>query len=74
MNALQMISQFVSKGLSPQDIVQQLLRANPNGQALMNQIQSSGMTPRQFAQQLAKQNNVDLGSLENMIRNTGIKL
>lgn len=74
MNPLQMISQLVSKGFTPQQIVQELLRGNPNGQILINQMQSSGMNPRQFAEQLAKQNNVNLGQLEQMIRNTGIRL
>lgn len=74
MNPMQMLYQFMMSNQNPQIIIQNILKQNPQANALINQMQSSGMSPRDFCTQFAKQNNIDLNQIRNMMNNFGIKL
>ena len=67
------IMQLLMRGMNPNQIMQQVMRSNPQAQVVLNQMQQSGMTPQQFVQQLARQNNVNLNPILNMLRQRGIK-
>lgn len=74
-NPLTFLSQMLMGGVKPEQIIQNLVKQNPQAQVLINQMQQSGMTPQQFVQQYAKQNNIDLNNnvVMNMMKNKGIK-
>lgn len=67
------IMQMIMSGMNPQDIMQQIIRTNPQAQVILNQMQQSGMTPQQYVMQLAKQNNVNLNPIINTLRQRGYK-
>ena len=72
-NPMQFLMQLMSSGNNPQQIVQNMMRQNPQFNAMLNQQKQSGMTMEQFARQYAKQNNIDIDSMANMLRNSGAK-
>ena len=67
------IMQMLLSGQNPNQIMQNILRQNPQAQVILNQMQQSGMTPQQYAEQLARQNNINLNPIINMIRQRGMK-
>ena len=68
------IMQMLMRGMNPNQIIQQVIRNNPQAQVVLNQMNQSGMTPQQFVQQLAKQNNVNLNPMLNTLRQKGFKI
>ena len=58
---LQNIAMAKKSGRNPQQIMQTMLRSNPQLQQTMTQMQNmpQGKTPREFIMQLAKQNGAD---------------
>ena len=72
-NPMQFLMQLMASGNNPQQIVQNMMRQNPQFNAMLNQQKQSGMTMEQFARQYAKQNNIDIDSMANMLRNSGAK-
>lgn len=72
-NAMQIIRQVMSSGGNPQQIVQNMMRQNPQFNALLNQQKQSGMTMEQFVRQYAKQNNIDINPMVDMIRKNSMK-
>ena len=68
-NPLAFFSQFMRRGVNPNQIIQNIASQNPQARVLLNQIQQSGMSPQQFMKQYAKQNNIDLSPFANMINN-----
>ncbi len=71
---LQMITQLMASGQNPQMIIENLMRQNPNAQAILNQMNQSGMNPREFVQQYCRQNNIDLSQIQNLAHSKGIRL
>lgn len=67
------IMQMLLSGQNPNQIMQNILRQNPQAQVILNQMQQSGMTPQQYAEQLARQNNINLNPIINMLRQRGMK-
>jgi hypothetical protein len=55
---------------NPNDLIKQ----NPQAQALINQMQQSGMSMRDFTMQYARQNNINLEQIINALSQKGIKL
>lgn len=72
-NPMQFLMQLMSSGNNPQQIVQNMMKQNPQFNAMLNQQKQSGMTMEQFARQYAKQNNIDIDSMANMLRNNGAR-
>ncbi len=68
------IMQMLMSGMNPNQIMQSIIRNNPQAQVVLNQMQQSGMNPQQYAQQLARQNNIDLNPMLNMLRKSGYKI
>lgn len=67
------IFQMLLSGMNPNQIMQNVIRQNPQAQVILNQMQQSGMTPQQYVEQLAKQNNINLNPMLNMLRQRGFK-
>ena len=70
---MQFLMQMMSSGSTPQQMVQNMMKQNPNFNAIVNQMQNSGMSPEQYVRQYAKQNNRDINSMINAMRNRGFK-
>lgn len=67
------IMQMLMGGMNPNQIMQNIMRQNPQAQVILNQMQQSGMSPQQYVQQLAMQNNINLNPMLNMLRQRGYK-
>lgn len=60
-------------GGNPEQIAQNMIRQNPQLNAIFNQMQQSGLSAKDFTMQLAKQNNIDIQPLMNMLKQRGLK-
>lgn len=67
------IMQMLMGGMNPNQIMQNIMRQNPQAQVILNQMQQSGMSPQQYVQQLAMQNNINLNPMLNMLKQRGYK-
>ena len=72
-NPMQFLMQMMSSGSTPQQMVQNMMKQNPNFNAIVNQMQNSGMSPEQYVRQYAKQNNINIDQMINTIKNRGFK-
>lgn len=68
------IMQMLLSGQNPNQIMQNIIRSNPQAQVILNQMQQSGMNPQQYVMQLAKQNNVNINPMLNILRQRGFKI
>lgn len=73
-NIVNTILQVMSNGQNPQELVAQVIKQNPQANAMFNQMQQSGMSMKDFTIQYAKQNNINLQPILNMLSQRGIKL
>lgn len=74
-NPMNLLMQFMNMGNNPQQIINSIIRQNPQVNAVINQMRQSGMTYKEFALQYAKQNNIDINPMMQMLQqNQGIKL
>ena len=69
----QMLMQMLANGGNPQQIIQNMMKNNPQFNAVLNQVRQSGMSMEQYARQYAKQNNIDIDQMVNGLRNKGMK-
>lgn len=60
-------------GGNPEQIAQNMIRQNPQLNAVFNQMQQSGLSAKDFTMQFAKQNNIDIQPLMNMLKQRGLK-
>ena len=67
------LTQLLSMGTNPQQIMQSMANRNPQVNALLNQMQQSGLTPQHFVMQYAKQNNINIQPYINAMNQRGIK-
>ena len=74
MNPATILTQMLSMGNNPQQILQNMANQNPQVNALINQMQQSGLTPKQFVMQYAKQNNINIQPFINAMNNSGINI
>lgn len=65
------ILQMMMQGGNPQAFMQNMLRQNPQMNAIFNQQKNSGLSMEQYARQYAKQNNIDINQLINNIQQMG---
>ena len=72
-NPATILTQLLSMGTNPQQIMQSMANRNPQVNALLNQMQQSGLTPQQFVMQYAKQNNINIQPYINAMNQRGIK-
>ena len=54
---------------NPKELLDSLLKSNPQLQNLMQSMNSSGMTPKQFFYSYAKQNGIDPNQFLNSLKN-----
>lgn len=73
-NIANLILQIVTNGQNPNQVLQNMIRQNPQAQILFNQMQQSGMSIKDFTLQYAKQNNINLEQTLNILSQKGIKL
>lgn len=65
--------QMLSSGGSPQQIAENVMRQNPQLNAILNQARSSGMSMRDFTMQYAKQNGINLEPYVQMMSQRGYR-
>lgn len=68
------IAYILQGGGNPQKIIENMVRQNPNSQAILNQMQQSGMSPKDFVLQYARQNNINISQIVQGLSQRGIKL
>jgi len=72
-NPMNILMQLMAGGGNPQQMVQNMMRQNPQVNAIFNQQKQSGMTMEQFARQYAKQNNIDINQMVDFLKQRNIK-
>lgn len=73
-NLVTSIMQLMQMGQSPEVLIQNMVRQNPQLQVMFNQQQQSGMDWKAFAMQLARQQNVDITPVLQSFQQKGIRL
>lgn len=73
-NLINSIMQLMQMGQSPEVLIQNMVRQNPQLQVMFNQQQQSGMDWKSFVMQLAKQQNVDITPVLQSFQQKGIRL
>lgn len=68
------IAYILQGGGNPQQIIENMVRQNPNSQVILNQMQQSGMSPKDFVLQYARQNNINISQIVQSLSQRGIKL
>ena len=58
---------------NPQQMVEGMIKNNPQMNAVFQQVQQSGMSMKDFTMQYAKNNGIDIQPLLNMMSQKGIK-
>jgi hypothetical protein len=58
---------------NPQQMVEGMIKNNPQMNAVFQQVQQSGMSMKDFTMQYAKNNGINIQSLLNMMSQKGIK-
>lgn len=72
-NLMNVLMQMLSSGGSPQQIAENVMRQNPQLNAILNQARSSGMSMRDFTMQYAKQNGINLEPYVQMMSQRGYR-
>lgn len=72
-NLMNVLMQMLSSGGSPQQIAENVMRQNPQLNAILNQAHSSGMSMRDFTMQYAKQNGINLEPYVQMMSQRGYR-
>ena len=72
-NIINMITQIMTNGQNPNQIIQQMISKNPQAQILFNQMQQSGMSMKDFTMQYARQNNINIDAILNGLSQRGVK-
>ena len=67
-NPMQTLMQLMSSGSNPQAMMQNMMKNNPQFNAILNQQKQSGMSMEQFVRNFAKQNNIDIEPMLKMLR------
>lgn len=70
---MNVLMQMLSSGGSPQQIAENVMRQNPQLNAILNQARSSGMSMRDFTMQYAKQNGINLEPYVQMMSQRGYR-
>lgn len=73
-NILNTLTQIISLGNNPQQILQNMVSRNPVFANALTQMQSSGLTAQQYVMQYARQNNIDIQPMINLLQQKGFKL
>lgn len=72
-NLTNVLMQMLSSGGSPQQIAENVMRQNPQLNAILNQARSSGMSMRDFTMQYARQNGINLEPYVRMMSQRGYR-
>jgi hypothetical protein len=59
---------------NPNQIIEELIKRDPQASILLNQMKNSGLSPQNFVKQYAKQNNINLEPILQGLNQNGIKL
>lgn len=73
-NPMNIMYQMMTRGLNPNQVLQQMISKNPQTQMILNQVQNSGLSMKDYTLQYARQNNIDINSIIQMMSQFGIKL
>lgn len=64
---------MLASGGSPQQIAENVLKQNPQLNAILNQARNSGMSMRDFTMQYAKQNGINLQPMLDLMAKRGYR-
>ena len=64
---------LITMGNNPEQMVQNMVKNNPNANAVIQQVKQSGMSMKDFTINYAKKNGIDIQPLINMMSQKGIK-
>ena len=70
-NPMQILMQLMSSGSNPQSMMQNMIKNNPQFNAILNQQKQSGMSMEQFVRNFAKQNNIDINPMIDFMKRRG---
>lgn len=70
---MNLLMNLLASGNNPEQMVQGLIKSNPNMNAVFQQAKQSGMSMKDFTMQFAKQQGIDIQPFINMMSNRGIK-
>lgn len=72
-NLTNVLIQMLASGGSPQQIAENVLKQNPQLNAILNQARNSGMSMRDFTMQYAKQNGINLQPMLDLMAQRGYR-
>lgn len=72
-NLTNVLIQMLASGGSPQQIAENVLKQNPQLNAILNQARNSGMSMRDFTMQYAKQNGINLQPMLDLMAKRGYR-
>lgn len=67
------ILQLMQNGGNPQQVLQNMLRSNPQMQQVINQMKSSGLGAEQYVRNLARQYNIDIEPMIQSFKQRGFR-
>lgn len=70
---MNLLMNLLSSGNNPEQMVENMVKSNPNANAVLQQARQSGMSMKDFTLNYAKQNNINIQPLLNMMSKRGIK-
>lgn len=70
-NPMQFLMQLMANGSNPQQTMQNMIKNNPQFNAIMNQQKQSGMSMEDFVRNYAKQNNIDINPMIEFLKRRG---
>lgn len=72
-NPMQILMQLMNSGRNPRQMIENMMKQNPQFNAMLNQQKQSGMSMEQFVKQYAKQQNIDINPMLDMLRRNGTR-
>lgn len=72
-NLTNVLLQMLASGGSPQQIAENVMRQNPQLNAILNQARNSGMSMKEFTMQYARQNGINLQPMLDLMARRGYR-
>lgn len=70
---MNLLMNLLTSGNNPEQMVEEMVKNNPNANAVLQQARQSGMSMKDFTLNYAKRNNINIQPLLNMMSKRGIQ-
>lgn len=70
---MNLLMNLLMSGNNPEQMVEEMIKNNPNMNTVLQQARQSGMSMKDFTLNYAKQNNINIQPLLNMMSKRGIQ-